>query len=117
MGLHITPKLIWTHAKNCLATQARKAIISLIKLQGKIGYFEYADMFKLFDTMIKPILCYAAEIWGFEIAGNIEKVHDQFCKRFLKLPQCTFNAFARGECGRYPLYIEYFVDVLNTGSN
>ena len=52
MGLHITSKLIWTHAKNCLATQARKAIISLIKLQGKIGYFEYADMFKLFDTMI-----------------------------------------------------------------
>ena len=38
--------------KNCLATQAMKAIISLIKLQGKIGYFEYADMFKLFDTMI-----------------------------------------------------------------
>ena len=27
---------------------------------------------------------------------------------FFKLPQCTFNAFARGECGRYPLYIEYF---------
>ena len=72
-------------------------------------YFEYADIFKLFDTMIKPILCYAAELWGFEIAGNIEKVHDQFCKRFLKLPQCrAFNAFARGECGRYPLYIEYF---------
>ena len=23
MGLHITPKLIWTHARSCLATQAR----------------------------------------------------------------------------------------------
>ena len=67
-------------------------------------------MFKLIDTMIKPILCYAAEMSGFEIAGNIENVHDQFCKGFLKLPQCTFNAFARGKYGRYPLhvYIEYF---------
>ena len=72
-------------------------------------------MFKLFDTMVKPILCYGAESRGFEIAENIEKVHDQFCKRFLKLPQCTFNAFARGECGRYPLFVDYFVDVSNIG--
>ena len=41
MGLHITPKLIWTHAKNCLATQARKAIISFVKLQGKVGYMYF----------------------------------------------------------------------------
>ena len=48
MELHITPKLIWTHAKSCLATQARKeAIISLVKLQGRVGYFEFTDMFKL----------------------------------------------------------------------
>ena len=31
-----------------------------------------------------------------------------FVKGFLKLPQCIFIAFAMEECGRYPLYEDYF---------
>ena len=29
---------------------------------------------KLFDTQIEPILTYAAEVWGLEDVGQIEKV-------------------------------------------
>ena len=109
MGLHVTPKLLWTYAKECLSTQAKKSIVLLNKLQTTVEYFDYTEMFKLFDTMIKPILCYGSEVWGFEIAENIENVHIKFCKKFLlKLPTCTFHAFARGECGRYPMYVDYF---------
>ena len=56
MGLFITPKLIWPYAKHNLTAQARKLIISMLKLQSSVGYFEYPELFKLFDTMIKPIL-------------------------------------------------------------
>ena len=66
------------------------------------------DNFKLFDTMIKPILCYGGKIWGFEIVVNIQNVHDNFCEKVLKLPPCTLNVFARGECGRFTIYIDYF---------
>ena len=31
-----------------------------------------------------------------------------FAKKFVKLPDYNFNAFARGECGSYPLNIDYF---------
>ena len=31
-----------------------------------------------------------------------------FVKKYLKLPTCTTNALACGECGRYPLYVDYF---------
>lgn len=108
MGLTITPKLIWSHAKKVLATKARKSIISLYKLQFNIGYFDYSELFKLFDTMVKPVLLYGSEIWGFEISETIENVHDQFCKRYLKLPLHTTHILARGECGRYPIYIDYY---------
>ena len=108
MGLQITPKLIWTYAKECLSIQAKKSIVSLNKLQSTVGYFDYTEMFKLFDTMIKPVLCYGSEVWGFEISEQIENVHINFCKIFLKLPTCTFHVFVRGECGRYPMFIEYF---------
>ena len=53
MGLHVTPKLIWTYAKECLSTQAKISIMLLNKLQTTVGYFDYTEMFKLFDTMIK----------------------------------------------------------------
>ncbi|MEW8544973.1 MAG: reverse transcriptase family protein [Candidatus Thiodiazotropha sp.] len=108
MGLCVTPKLIWTKAKENLSIQARKSIISLAKLQNAVGYFEYSELFKLFDSVAKPILCYGAELWGFEVSESIERVQYDVCKKFLKLPQCTFNEFARGECGRYPLYVDYF---------
>ena len=106
IGLTVTPKLIWARAKEVLATKVRKSIISLYKLQYNVGYFDYTEMFKLFDTMVKPVLLYGSEISGFEI--SIENVQDHFCKRFLKLPQQTAYILARGDCGRYPIYIDYY---------
>ena len=38
---------------------------TISKKKKKFGYFNYIDMFKIFDTMITPVLCYAAEIWGY----------------------------------------------------
>ena len=97
MGLTVTPKLIWTRAKEKLATQARKSIITLYKLQlNYMGYFDYLDLLKLFDTMVKPVLLYGAEIWGCELSNIIENVQNQFCKRFLKLPVNTSHVLARG---------------------
>ena len=64
MGLFITPKLIWSYAKHNLVAQARKSIISMLKFQSSVGYFGYPELFKLFDTMIKPILLYGSEIGG-----------------------------------------------------
>ena len=82
MRLTITPILIWTYAKEVLATKGRKSIIGLYKLQYNVGYFDYIDFFKLFDTMVKLVLLYGSEIWGFEISEAIENVQDQLCKGF-----------------------------------
>ena len=62
--------------------------------------------------MIKPVLCYGSEVWGFEVSESIENVHANYCKNFLKLPPCTFQVFPRGECGRYPMYIDYFCNCI-----
>ena len=91
-----------------LAIQAERSIMSMLKMQHSVGYFEFSELFKLFDTMIKPILLYGSEIWGFEVSDTIENVQNTFCKRFLKLPRNTFHEVARRECGRYPLYVDYY---------
>ena len=57
--------------------------------------------------MIKPILCYGSEIWGYSYVDKIEKVQIQFCKQYCNLPQNTPDILALGECGRLPLCITY----------
>ena len=82
------------------------------KTSEYVGFFVYTEMFKLFDSMIKPVLCYGSEVWGFEVSESIVNVHTNYCKTFLKLPPCTFQVFARGEYGRYPMYIDYFCNCI-----
>lgn len=108
MGLMFTPKLIWTKAKDNLADKAKKSIVTIKILQNKIGSLSVHDSFKLFDTMIVPILCYGSEIWGFEWAKQIEIVQDRFCKNILNVPSHTSSILVRGECGRFPLCLAYF---------
>jgi len=64
-------------------------------------------MFKLFDSMIVPILTYGSEIWEFKEAEEIERIQIQFCKCFLGVNSTVNNAMVLGECGRLPLSIVY----------
>lgn len=109
LGILFTPKLIWTRAKDSLAAQARKSVMAISGYQRKFGYFHHQDKFKLFDAMVKPVLCYGAEVWGYEISDRIEAVHTSFCKSFLGLSRNVNNSMALGECGRYPLCTTYLV--------
>ena len=75
---------------------------------------------KLFDQMIKPILCYASEIWSacdlakrkFRTGDgflnyldniNIEKVHVKFCKFILGVNKRAVNLAVKNELGRFPV--------------
>ena len=65
------------------------------------------DIFKLFDSIVRPILCYGSEIWGYEYSQTIEKVQSKFCKRYACLHKNTADFLALSECGRYPLAVTY----------
>jgi hypothetical protein len=60
----------------------------------------------LFDKMVKSILLYGCEIWGFGNNDILEKVHLKFCKMILHLKATTPNCMIYGELGRYPLDID-----------
>jgi len=107
LGIMFTPKLSWTKAQNCLASQARKAILCIYQYQQKFGFFSHRDMFKLYDSMVVPILCYGAEVWGTSYSKATETAHTLFCKRFLKLSKSTPNNMILGECGKTHLQLVY----------
>ena len=70
--------------KKHIADQANKAMFALLKKIRTFG-LPLDLQLELFDKMIKPILMYAAEIWGFGNCDVIERVHLGFLKYILKL--------------------------------
>ena len=60
----------------------------------------------LFDKMVKPILLYGCELWGFSNCDIIERVHLKYCKLLLNRKSSIPNCMIYGELGRYPFYID-----------
>ena len=112
LGVYFTPKLVWTKTKEVLAHQASKAVCRIFQYQKHFGNFPPNDLFKLFDSIVTPILCYGSDIWGFEYSKQIEKIHSQFCKRYIGLHQNAADFFALSECGRYPLAVTYMTQCI-----
>ena len=50
--------------------------------------------------MVKPILLYGCEIWGFGNNDVLKKVHLKFCKMILNLKTSTPNYMIYDELGR-----------------
>ena len=99
MGLLLTPKLSWYRAQRKLAAQALKSINCIKHYQKYFGYFNYNEHFKLFDSVVKPILPHGAEIWGYHYSKIVERVQIQYCHTFLGVSKSTNNDVVLGECG------------------
>jgi hypothetical protein len=63
--------------------------------------------------MIKPILLYGCEVWGFCKNEVLERVHLKFCKILLNLKSSTPNYMVYGELGRYPIDIDIKVRIIS----
>ena len=59
-----------------------------------------------FDKMIKHILLYGCEIWGFGSLDLIERVQLKFYKQILPLKKSKPSFMVYGELGAYPLFID-----------
>lgn len=108
LGVIFTPKLVWTQCQKTLASQARKGLYLLRKYNYACNNLPIDVQFELFDSMISPILLYGAEIWGFDEADHIERVHIGFCRYVLGVGSHTSTAAVLAETGRHPMYVHYY---------
>ena len=75
--------LKWSVVIKTLAQLANKAIMIIRNIQHLCGNIPVNVYFNLFDKMILPIMLYSAEVWGYTIRPDIEKVHINFVNIFL----------------------------------
>ena len=63
-----------------LSGQALKATFKLNQYLYHFTELSPKHVLELFDKLIKPILCYGREVWGFSKPVQQERVHLRFCK-------------------------------------
>ena len=66
-------------------------------------------MLHLFNVMVKPILLYGCEAYGYfnpTAISMIERVQLQFCKILLNVRKSTPNAMVYGETGVFPIILD-----------
>ena len=107
LGLIFSSRLSSTPNKVNQANQGKKASFQLKTVIRKLGGISFSDAFKLFDSVVLPILYYGSEIWGFVYSQQIEQVQLQFCKFLLGTSTTANDAAVLGELGRLPLYVTY----------
>ena len=91
-----------TCKKNQQAEKAIKAMNEVLK-KGRKHNLSISCQLDLFDKLMKPILLYGCEVWGFGNNEILERVQLKFCKRLLHLKTTTPNCMVYGELGRYPV--------------
>ena len=81
-------------ARKHLANQVKKAAFALIAIMKRLNHPLIPVMLKLYESMIKPIMCYGSEIWGFKEDKELEKIEFWF------LPNSAVGMVVRGELGQ-----------------
>jgi hypothetical protein len=74
--------------------------------RGRTHNLSVEYQLELFYKMVKPMLLYGLEIWGFsKNIDCLEKIQLSFCKLLLRLKSSTPNYMIYGELGRFPIEI------------
>ena len=112
LGYTLTTKLSVDIALSEYAGRAKGRVVSIFRALYKLGKIDLGIFFKLFDSQVKPMLLYGAEIWGMKKRDIIEKVHLYACKKLLGVSTKTPNSFIYAELNRYPLFVDARVRVM-----
>jgi hypothetical protein len=124
LGVDITSSGTYTAAKTSLSKKGLKALFALRKTINGLDLQPHVGL-QLFDQLIKPVMLYGSEIWGyFSITSAVyrrdpdrylenifedlpgERVCMSFAKQMLGVNHKASNCAVRGELGLYPLYID-----------
>ena len=100
-----------TPAIEYLCKAATRAMFDLHHLCQQLHFHDRIIKCKLFDTIVKPALCYGCEVWS--IVANksdldkLERIQIGFLMRLLGVQIQTTSLHVLAEFGRYPLQLSW----------
>jgi len=84
LGIKFSRSQSFSNAKKELVNRGTKAMYEVLK-RGRLHNLSIKCQLELVDSMVKPIILYGCETWGFGNNEIIERLHLKFCKLLLHL--------------------------------
>ena len=105
LGVWISKQRNFQKAITYRGSQAKKVICALKQCLCKLKSPPVPVALQLFNSIVKPVLCYGCEIWGFTKNEEIERIEMHYLKYILHLPKSATNIAVRGELGQFPIHL------------
>ena len=105
LGIFFSKSGSFAKTKKYLSEQANKAMFSLLRKIRRLN-LPISMQIDLFNKIIKPILLYGSEIYGFGNIDILERVQLKFLKYILNQKASTPSFMIYGETGVTPLVID-----------
>lgn len=111
LGINLVSSGKYSNTRETLCKKGLKVLGTIRRMLSNCDFIPINTYNKLFDTIVKPVIMYASEIWGPELLqyktlfekSCHEQLHLKFCKILLGIPWYASNNACRAELGRYPL--------------
>ena len=116
LGVLFSSNNSFTTTKKHIAEQGSRAMYSLLR-KARNMHLPIDLQIELLNKLVKPVLLYGCEVWGFGNVEVIERVQLKFIKIILNLKRCTPNHIVYGEVGVYPLKIDIQTSMYHIGAN
>ena len=96
-----------------LLTRGEKALFDMISSIENYNDIHVNMKLSLFDSLVKSVILYGCEIWGFCEAKQLDTFYLRFLKHTLYVRKTTPTCFVYKECNVYPLYITRIFRIIN----
>ena len=111
LGLLLTEQLDFERTAKFVAQSASRALGLLISKCKLVGGLPFNVVTKLYDSVVYPVINYAASIWGNKSYSCINAVQNKAIRFFLGVGKYTSVAALEGEMGWEPSLIKQWSSI------
>ena len=95
-----------------LSLQGHRAMFSMAASIDNFTIMHPKMKISFFDSLVKSVICYGCEIWGFSEAKKLDTLHLKFLKQTLRVRKSTPNCYIYKECDVLPLYVTRLLRII-----
>ena len=115
LGLILTDFLDFSKAAKAVAKSANRALGLIIAKAKSFGGVHYNVFYKLYESIVCPVIMYGAPIWGTECFGCIRVVQNRAARYFRNVGKYMYTPVAavNRDTAWYPMECRLWKSVLN----
>lgn len=113
LGLLLNEYLDFSVTAKAVAKSASRALGLVIAKAKSFGGLPYRVFYKLYESIVCPVILYGAPIWGTACYSCIQAVQHRAARYFLNVGKYTPVAAISGDTAWYPMECRLWKSVLN----